>query len=148
MIQQMSRPLQLLKDTLPETNSQRAPPKNGWLGPERGHNSSQNLHDFQGVQADSFREGIPPPNVASQIWRLQLLSAHVGDAEPKWSEMPSQKLHKFKAWGWQFEPGTGDREALHFDSKRCKSFLEIGPFFSYPLRIQTPNSKIPRIDGV
>lgn len=64
MIQQMSRPSQLLKDTSPEPNSQRRPPpqkKKGFVGPGKGpHNSSQNLHDFQGVQADSFREGIPP----------------------------------------------------------------------------------------
>lgn len=125
MIQQMSRPSQLLKDTSPEPNSQRRPPpkkKKVSLGPERVHIIHlKTSMIFRGCKLIASGR-VYHHCVASQIWRLQLLSAHVGDAEPKWSEMPSQKLHKFKAWGWHFEAGTGDREALHFDSK---SFLEI-----------------------
>ena len=145
----MSRPVyNYWKDTLPEPNSQRPPPKkNGWLGPERVHIIHlKTCMIFRGCKLIASGRVYHHP-WPSQMWRLQLLSAHVGDAEPKWSEMPSQKLHKFKAWGWQFEPGTGELvigRRLHFDSK---SFLEIGPFFSFSLRIQTPNSKIRGVDG-
>ena len=107
MIQQMSRPLQLLKDTLPETNSQRAPQKNGWLGPESGHNSSQNLHDFQGVQADSFREGIPPtkrglPDLASPApirTRWGCRAQVERDAEPEVAQIQGLGVAVW-TWNW------------------------------------------------